>query len=53
MGCGFCVDQCPQQAVALVRDERKGAPLDVRVLAATTWGMRDREIAASQVVSRC
>jgi Pyruvate/2-oxoacid:ferredoxin oxidoreductase delta subunit len=33
MGCGVCVGQCPNEAVTLVRDERKGIPLDVRVLA--------------------
>lgn len=32
MGCGVCVSQCPGQAIHLVRDERKGAPLDVRLL---------------------
>ena len=32
MGCGVCVGQCPNQALSLVRDERKGAPLDVGVL---------------------
>ncbi len=33
MGCGVCVDQCLNQAISLVRDERKGIPLDVRALA--------------------
>jgi ferredoxin len=33
MGCGVCVGQCPDQAVSLARDERKGDPLDVRLLA--------------------
>jgi ferredoxin len=33
MGCGVCVGQCPSQALALERDERKGIPLDVRLLA--------------------
>ncbi len=33
MGCGVCQGQCPYDAIALVRDERKGIPLDVRVLA--------------------
>jgi heterodisulfide reductase subunit A-like polyferredoxin len=32
MGCGVCVGQCPNEAVTLVRDERKGVPLDVRLL---------------------
>jgi Pyruvate/2-oxoacid:ferredoxin oxidoreductase delta subunit len=32
MGCGVCVGQCPNKAVWLDRDERKGVPLDVRVL---------------------
>ncbi len=33
MGCGVCVGQCPKKAMSLVRDERKGLPLDVRLLA--------------------
>jgi Pyruvate/2-oxoacid:ferredoxin oxidoreductase delta subunit len=33
MGCGVCVGQCPNEALSLVRDERKGIPLDVRLLA--------------------
>lgn len=33
MGCGVCVGQCPNEAMSLIRDERKGEPLDVRVLA--------------------
>jgi Pyruvate/2-oxoacid:ferredoxin oxidoreductase delta subunit len=32
LGCGVCVDMCPQEAISLVRDERKGIPLDVRLL---------------------
>jgi ferredoxin len=30
MGCGVCVGQCDTEAISLVRDERKGIPLDVR-----------------------
>jgi ferredoxin len=33
MGCGVCVEKCPTQAMTLVRDEKKGMPLDVRLLA--------------------
>ena len=33
MGCGVCVGQCPNEAMLLVRDEKKGVPLDVRLLA--------------------
>lgn len=33
MGCGVCVDSCPSDAISLRRDERKGVPLDVRLLA--------------------
>jgi NAD-dependent dihydropyrimidine dehydrogenase PreA subunit len=33
MGCGVCVDKCPEGARSLVRDEGKGIPLDVRLLA--------------------
>ena len=32
MGCGVCVGQCPNEAMLLVRDERKGVPLDVRLV---------------------
>jgi Pyruvate/2-oxoacid:ferredoxin oxidoreductase delta subunit len=32
MGCGVCQEKCPEGAISLVRDERKGPPLDVRVL---------------------
>jgi Pyruvate/2-oxoacid:ferredoxin oxidoreductase delta subunit len=32
MGCGACISQCPNQAISLARDERKGEPLDVRLL---------------------
>jgi Pyruvate/2-oxoacid:ferredoxin oxidoreductase delta subunit len=34
MGCEVCVSQCPNSAISLVRDERKGEPLDVRMLVA-------------------
>ena len=30
MGCGVCESQCSTQGITLVRDERKGIPLDVR-----------------------
>jgi ferredoxin len=30
MGCGVCEGQCDTEAITLVRDERKGVPLDVR-----------------------
>ena len=33
MGCGVCAGQCPSDALSLERDERKGVPLDVRMLA--------------------
>ncbi len=33
MGCGVCVEKCPTQAFTLARDEKKGVPLDVRLLA--------------------
>ena len=33
MGCGVCVDKCPNEAMSLVRDDAKGVPMDVRVLA--------------------
>lgn len=33
MGCGVCESMCQTGAVTLVRDERKGVPLDVRAMA--------------------
>ena len=33
MGCGVCVGQCPDDAISLVRDDKRGIPLDVRLLA--------------------
>lgn len=33
MGCGICAGQCPQHAWTLVLDERKGIPMDVRMIA--------------------
>jgi Pyruvate/2-oxoacid:ferredoxin oxidoreductase delta subunit len=33
MGCGVCEVKCQTGAIAMVRDERKGIPLDVRLLA--------------------
>jgi len=36
MGCGVCVGQCSGGVVSLVRDERKGVPLDVRALGGTS-----------------
>jgi ferredoxin len=32
MGCGVCEGQCPHHAITLVRDERKGIPLDVTAM---------------------
>jgi ferredoxin len=32
LGCGVCTAFCPQEAIELVRDERKGVPMDVRLL---------------------
>ena len=32
MGCGVCTDKCPNQGLSLVRDEKKGVPLDVELL---------------------
>lgn len=31
MGCGVCVAKCPNNSLTLLRDERKGLPLDVRL----------------------
>ena len=33
MGCGVCEHQCPNEAISLLRNEGKGVPLDVRLLA--------------------
>jgi len=32
MGCGVCEVKCPNQAMSLVRDEKKGVPFDVRAM---------------------
>ena len=32
LGCGACATQCPNDALSLARDERKGIPMDVRML---------------------
>ncbi|MFC1714691.1 4Fe-4S binding protein [Candidatus Poribacteria bacterium] len=32
MGCGVCAGQCPNKAISLERDERKGTPMDVRLM---------------------
>ena len=32
LGCGVCTTQCPMGAISLIRDERKGIPMDVRML---------------------
>ena len=34
MGCGVCADACSQGALTLVRDARKGMPLELRALLA-------------------
>ncbi len=33
MGCGSCEVKCPNHAILLVRDEKKGLPFDVRLMA--------------------
>jgi len=33
MGCGVCVGQCTTESMTLVRDEQKGIPFDVRIIA--------------------
>lgn len=32
MGCGVCASLCPSEGIALVRDEHKGIPLDIRTM---------------------
>ena len=32
LGCGVCTTQCPVGAISLIRDEKKGIPMDVRML---------------------
>jgi ferredoxin len=32
LGCGACATQCPNDALSLLRDERKGIPMDVRMI---------------------
>ncbi len=33
LGCSVCTGQCPEGAITLMRDEKKGVPMDVRLLA--------------------
>lgn len=33
LGCGVCVGQCTGGAVTLIRDEKKGVPMDIRIMA--------------------
>ena len=39
MGCGVCVGQCQTETMTLVRDERKGIPLDVREIGVAAAGV--------------
>lgn len=32
MGCGVCVEHCEQGALSLIRDEKKGTPLEIHKL---------------------
>ena len=34
MGCGVCVTQCDQSALSLLRDPRRGEPLEIEQLLA-------------------
>ncbi len=36
MGCGLCAERCERKATTLLRDERKGIPLDIAELEKTT-----------------
>ena len=36
MGCGVCVDQCLREAISLSLDEKKGVPMDVRIINSDT-----------------
>jgi ferredoxin len=51
MGCGVCVDHCLQDALALVRDERKGLPLDMQALLSAA-GVASATTAASAAAVR-
>ncbi len=44
MGCGVCVSKCEQGALSLVRDEAKGAPLEVCSLMASELGFTDLQL---------
>lgn len=33
MGCSVCADRCPQGAMSMARDEKKGVPMDLKLLA--------------------
>ena len=39
MGCGVCVDQCDLRTLTLVRDERKGIPLEINDLMREALGV--------------
>ncbi len=43
MGCGICVDQCEQGGLLLVRDVRKGIPLELNALMAAAVGVEAPE----------
>lgn len=36
LGCGVCVGQCPEGAMMLLRDEKKGVPMDIKLFAKKT-----------------
>ncbi len=44
MGCRVCIGQCPNEAMSLVRDERKGVPLDVRLMAHQRYSILKHDI---------
>jgi ferredoxin len=46
MGCGVCVDKCSQGALALVRDERKGTPLEMQSLLAESSATMKESVTA-------
>ena len=51
LGCGVCTAFCPQEAITLVRDERKGVPMDVRLLPKSGAGQKQPAPGEAQPVA--
>jgi Pyruvate/2-oxoacid:ferredoxin oxidoreductase delta subunit len=47
MGCGQCVSKCPEDAIQLVRDEKKGVPFDIDAMQEQVKGKKAVPVAAA------